>query len=91
VLGREEALAKPDPDGLYKLAQRWGIEPARLVMVGDYSFDLQAGKAAGAAPIHVDPSGSFPGPELADIAVDSLHVLAQAVGALACYARLSSS
>lgn len=91
VLGREEALAKPDPDGILKLARKWEVDATRLVMVGDYAFDLQAGRAAGAATIHVDPSCLFRWPELTDLAVGSLNQLAEAVGGLACYARVSSS
>lgn len=79
VLGREEALAKPAPDGIFKLAQGWGITASALVMVGDYCFDLQTGRAAGAATIHVDPTGAFRWPELTDIAVASLAELALAL------------
>jgi HAD superfamily hydrolase (TIGR01509 family) len=77
VLGRDEALAKPDPDGIFKLAGRWGRDPGSLVMVGDYGFDLQTGRAAGAATIHVDPTGAFRWPDLTDIAVASLAELAR--------------
>lgn len=79
VLGRDEALAKPDPDGIYQLAGAWGVAPHALVMVGDYGFDLQTGRAAGAATIHVDPTGAFRWPDLTDIAVGSLAELAQAL------------
>lgn len=79
VLGREEALAKPDPDGLFKLALSWGITAPASVMVGDYGFDLQSGRAAGAGTIHVDPSCAFRWPELTDIAVASLAELALAL------------
>jgi len=79
VLGRDEALAKPDPDGLLQLARSWATSPRSLVMVGDYGFDLQTGRAAGAATIHVDPSRSFRWPELTDIAVGSLAELALAL------------
>ena len=79
VLGREEALAKPDPDGILKLALNWGMPASALVMVGDYGFDLQTGRAAGAATIHVDPSRAFRWPELTDIAVTSLAELALAL------------
>ena len=75
VLGREDALAKPDPDGILKLALGWETSPTALVMVGDYAFDLQSGRAAGAATIHVDPTGVFRWPELTDIAVASLSEL----------------
>ncbi|TSK08363.1 MAG: HAD family hydrolase [Geobacter sp.] len=79
VLGRDDALAKPDPDGIYKLACRWGVSPAALVMVGDYSFDLLTGRAAGAGTIHVDPARTFRWPELTDLAVGSLAELALAL------------
>jgi HAD superfamily hydrolase (TIGR01509 family) len=79
VLGRDDALAKPDPDGILKLACRWGVSPAALVMVGDYAFDLLTGRAAGAGTIHVDPARCFRWPELSDIAVGSLTELALAL------------
>ncbi len=79
VLGRDEALAKPDPDGIFKLALARGVPASRLVMVGDYCFDLQTGRAAGAATVHVDPSGAFRWPELADLAVGSLSELERAL------------
>lgn len=75
VLGREDAVAKPDPDGIFKLALRWGMPASAVVMVGDYAFDLQTGRAAGAATIHVDPTRAFRWPELTDIAVGSLAEL----------------
>ncbi|HJV65948.1 MAG TPA: HAD family hydrolase [Geomonas sp.] len=80
VLGRDEAQAKPDPDGIFKLARSWGASPAAVVMVGDYRFDLETGRAAGAATIHVDPSGAFRWPELTDLAVGTLAELALALG-----------
>lgn len=75
ILGRDEAAPKPDPDGIYHLAKAWGIQPESTVMVGDYQYDLQAGKAAGALTVHVDVTRSFRWPELADISVASLDEL----------------
>ena len=49
VLGRDEAAPKPSPDGLLKIAAAWGVAPSELVMVGDYRFDLDCGRAAGHA------------------------------------------
>lgn len=76
VLGRNEALPKPDPEGIVALARRWGVEPASTVMVGDYLYDLMTGRAAGAATVHVDTARSFRWPELTDLAVGSLAELA---------------
>jgi len=80
VLGRDEALPKPDPDGLHRLSGQWGTTPAALVMVGDYLFDLQTGRAAGTATVHVDRSRNFPWPELTDVAVGTLDELADCLG-----------
>ena len=45
--------------------------------MGDYLYDLQVGRAAKIATVHVDPSGSFAWPELADIIVCSLNELTE--------------
>ncbi len=77
ILGRDEAEPKPHPEGIEKLLDAWGSIPDEAVMVGDYLFDLQVGRAAGTATIHVDRSGAFPWPELADLAVANLEELAE--------------
>ncbi|MBT0651670.1 HAD family hydrolase [Geomobilimonas luticola] len=77
VLGRDEAAPKPHPEGVAKLLDAWGSVPDEAVMVGDYLFDLQVGRAAGIATIHVDRSGTFRWPELADLAVANLEELAE--------------
>jgi len=79
ILGRDEAAPKPHPEGIEKLLGVWRKKPAETVMVGDYLFDLQVGRAAGTATIHVDRSGSFRWPELADVAVETLEELAEAM------------
>jgi HAD superfamily hydrolase (TIGR01549 family) len=77
VLGRDEALPKPDPDGIHRLAALWDTRSEATVMVGDYLFDLQAGRSAGALTVHVDASRSFRWPELADVSVGTLGELVQ--------------
>ena len=64
ILGRDEAAPKPSPDGLLKIAQAWDVSPASLVMVGDYRFDTDCGRAAGAHGLVNLPDN--PWPELAD-------------------------
>lgn len=66
ILGRDEALPKPDPDGLLHLANRWSVEPSKLVMVGDFRFDLECAKAAGARGVLVNVPDN-PWPELTDL------------------------
>jgi len=82
VFGRDEALPKPDPDGIRRLARLWGATPRDLVMVGDYLYDLQAGQAAGAATIHVHGCLERRWPEWTDICVVSLQELFRRVSAM---------
>jgi HAD superfamily hydrolase (TIGR01509 family) len=77
VIGRGEAIPKPDPDGLLQLATRWGVAPAELVMVGDYRFDLDCARAAGARGVLVNLPDN-PWPELTDLhAPDCAALLAR--------------
>lgn len=57
VLGREQAKVKPDPDGIHQLCGHWGVPEGAVVMVGDYHYDLQAGRRAGAVTIHISTLG----------------------------------
>lgn len=65
VLGRDEAPPKPHPGGLLKLAEAWDVAPQRMVMVGDYRFDLDCGRAAGTRTVLVNLPDN-PWPELTD-------------------------
>lgn len=48
VLTREDCAAKPDPAGLYNIAEYYAISCQQLLYVGDYVFDLQTASNAGA-------------------------------------------
>jgi HAD superfamily hydrolase (TIGR01549 family) len=65
VIGRDEAPPKPDPGGLLHLAQQWQVAPSALVMVGDYRFDLECARAAGAQALLVNLPEN-PWPQLCD-------------------------
>lgn len=65
VLGRDQARPKPHPEGLLQLAGVWRVAPAQLLMVGDYRFDLECGRAAGAGTVLVNQPQRI-WPELAD-------------------------
>ncbi|HET6334746.1 MAG TPA: HAD family hydrolase [Polyangiales bacterium] len=61
ILGRDEAPPKPHPGGLQQLAQQWGVASSELVMVGDYLFDLECARAAGARSVLVNlPENLWP-------------------------------
>lgn len=75
VVGRDEAKPKPSPAGVLYHLHRWEARPDDAVMVGDYLFDLEAGRAAGAATVYVDPEARYPFREHADEAVARLDAL----------------
>ena len=76
VIGRWCEEPKPSPNGIHKLLSHWKVTASDALMVGDYLYDLQVGRAAEIATVHVDPNGAFSWPELADIRVNSLDELA---------------
>ena len=74
IIGRDEAPPKPDPGGLLRIASNWQIAPAALVMVGDFSFDLECARAAGASSVLVNLPDN-PWPELTDLFAHDCHEL----------------
>ena len=76
IIDRDAAEPKPHPAGIHVLLRAWGARAEDAVMVGDYQYDLLAGRAAGTATIYVDPSGAFPFARHADVSVRSLARLA---------------
>ena len=68
-LDRDSCAPKPSPDGINHLLNEWQADPSDAVMVGDYWFDLQAGRNANVATIHLDPEGEFAWPEVTDISI----------------------
>ena len=71
VLGRDEAAPKPDPAGVQELLAAWDAAPASAVMVGDFRYDLEAGRRAGVATIYYDPQDQGLWTDSADIRVQS--------------------
>ncbi len=79
IIGRENAKPKPDPEGIKILLQRWAADKAETVMIGDFFFDLSAGRAAGITTVHFDVSGEHRWPELMDLGVQRLDEIIDAV------------
>jgi len=75
IIGRDEAAAKPDPHGINILLALWQKSSNDAVMVGDFRYDLEVGRAAGTATIHVDDRADRDWPELTDLKVSSLTQL----------------
>lgn len=74
ILGRDEAPAKPDPGGLLHLAEYWQVPGSRLVMVGDYRYDLECARQAGACAVLVNQPDN-PWPQLTDLHARTCHEL----------------
>ncbi len=76
VLGRESCEVKPSADGIRLLLAAWSAPREQAVMVGDYLFDLVAGRDAGTATVYLDPTERFEYAENADVCVKDLQQLA---------------
>ena len=82
IITREsEGRPKPHPDGVLGAARQLGVRPRDLLMVGDFVFDIAAGKAAG-APTVLLTNGRTPPPTepAADYTIGSLAELAGVLG-----------
>ncbi|MFH1980694.1 MAG: HAD-IA family hydrolase [Pseudomonadota bacterium] len=55
IISRDNEVApKPSPEGVLLAARQLGVLPANLLVVGDFHFDVDAGKAAGALTALID-------------------------------------
>jgi HAD superfamily hydrolase (TIGR01509 family) len=72
ILSRHCCPPKPSPEGILQLLSGWNAQPNRSVMVGDYVFDLEAGRRAGSATVYLDPTGEFPWQDHADLQITNL-------------------
>jgi HAD superfamily hydrolase (TIGR01509 family) len=71
VLGRDEAAPKPHPEGILKLLAAWNATPETAVMVGDFHYDLEAGRRAEVTTIYYDAAGQDLWTAEADLRVQS--------------------
>lgn len=75
IYGREQAIPKPHPDGLLKIAQHWQVAPQDMIMVGDFSMDLKTAQAAGTYAVQVNTADNL-WPDLTDFhAIDCQQLL----------------
>jgi len=57
IVTREFSLPKPHPDGVIKAANQMRLTPEELLVVGDFRFDIIAGKRAGASTVLLTNGG----------------------------------
>jgi len=82
VITRDDSLPKPHPDGVHKACERMGLTASELMVVGDFRFDVMAGKAAGCCTVLLTngrPSVMAPGDPEPDFTVTRLEEILQFV------------
>ena len=75
ILDRDSCEPKPHPAGITLLLDQWGAESSDSVMVGDYLFDLEAGKAAKVATVHINTLAQHTWPHVTDWGIGHLSQL----------------
>ena len=59
VITRDDPVRpKPHPDGVLLAAERFQVDPQALLLVGDFHFDMDAGRRAGAMTALLDEGGA---------------------------------
>jgi phosphoglycolate phosphatase-like HAD superfamily hydrolase len=54
VIAREDAPPKPDPASVHAACDLLGVRPEACVMVGDFTFDIEAGRNAGCRTVFIE-------------------------------------
>ncbi len=55
VLGGDSlSTKKPDPAGLFFLAEKWHLTPDQIIMVGDHATDIEVGQRAGCKTVFIE-------------------------------------
>ncbi len=75
IICREKAKPKPSPKGIQLLLSQWSGLPPYAVMVGDYYFDLLAGKNAGISTVYFDNQQKGMWKEYAEFTISNLAEL----------------
>jgi len=65
IVAREDAEPKPSPDGVLLAMEKLGVTGESTLMVGDFRFDIEAGKSAGCHTAFLRT------PKFAELAVDA--------------------
>ena len=60
AVARDDAPPKPSPEPVLRACRAMGVAPEETIMVGDYLFDMQAGKAAGASTAYLEGAHKLP-------------------------------
>ena len=76
------AAPKPDPAGVQLIAERWGLPSHEIIVIGDYLFDLQAGRRAGMRSVLFAPGECPPFASEADFVLRDFRNAVELLNAL---------
>jgi HAD superfamily hydrolase (TIGR01549 family) len=82
ILTREDAPPKPDPAGLITICRTWNVDVTEVIFVGDFQFDLLAGRRAGIRTVLYAPGDPPDYADEADFVVRHLSEICSVVAEL---------
>ena len=80
VMTRDDAPIKPRPEAIWEICKKWDCDPAEVIMIGDFRFDLEAGRAAGTRTVLYTRQGALANRAWAAQADFLLHSFEEAAG-----------
>lgn len=78
IITRNEAPPKPAPEPVLLACEKMGLQPEEVMLIGDYEFDMVAGKRAGVTTILLRTPNQ-PSSENADMTIDSILELTKLI------------
>jgi HAD superfamily hydrolase (TIGR01549 family) len=66
IVAREDGPPKPNPDGIWLICRCWNLPPEEVLMIGDYIYDIEAGRRAGTKTALVTHGRTWSFADLAD-------------------------
>jgi HAD superfamily hydrolase (TIGR01509 family) len=77
ILSRDDSLLpKPSPAAVLHAAQNMGVTAGELLVVGDFEFDIEAGRRAGAPTAFLTNGAAAPCPVVPDYTIETLPEIA---------------
>jgi len=80
VTADDEIAPKPSPEPVRHIARALGCDPREMLVVGDFRFDVECGRAAGARTVFLRNPSSASDDAQADVVIDDLRELVELIG-----------
>lgn len=78
IVTRKEAPPKPAKEPVLLACEKMGVQPEEVILIGDYEFDMLAGKRAGVTTILLRTPNQLSS-QNADLVIDSVLELAKSI------------